>query len=110
MPAVPHSSLNPVLIQLEQVSVHRDQRDILKKVDMEDREEENETEQSTFDFKKSEFSKKPRSNILIIYFQNIVNVFGKNKLIQNLFIILNVFKYLEHHLIIFKICLKYHLF
>ncbi|MFX8458220.1 hypothetical protein ABTL89_04355, partial [Acinetobacter baumannii] len=24
MPAVPHSSLNPVLIQLEQVSVHRD--------------------------------------------------------------------------------------
>ncbi|MEW7963126.1 zinc ABC transporter ATP-binding protein, partial [Acinetobacter baumannii] len=29
MPAVPHSSLNPVLIQLEQVSVHRDQRDIL---------------------------------------------------------------------------------
>ncbi len=33
MPAVPHSSLNPVLIQLEQVSVHRDQRDILKKVD-----------------------------------------------------------------------------
>ena len=33
MPAVPHSSLNPVLIQLEQVSVHRDDRDILKKVD-----------------------------------------------------------------------------
>ncbi|MFH4176232.1 zinc ABC transporter ATP-binding protein ZnuC, partial [Acinetobacter baumannii] len=30
---MPHSSLNPVLIQLEQVSVHRDQRDILKKVD-----------------------------------------------------------------------------
>ena len=30
MPAVPHSSLNPVLIQLEQVSVHRDDRDILK--------------------------------------------------------------------------------
>ncbi|MGF3082880.1 zinc ABC transporter ATP-binding protein, partial [Klebsiella pneumoniae] len=30
---MPHSSLNPVLIPLEQVSVHRDQRDILKKVD-----------------------------------------------------------------------------
>lgn len=30
MPAVPHSSLNPVLIQLEQVSVRRDDRDILK--------------------------------------------------------------------------------
>ncbi len=33
MPTVPHNSLNPVLIQLEQVSVHRDDRDILKKVD-----------------------------------------------------------------------------
>ncbi len=32
MPAVPHSSLNPVLIQLEQVSVHRDQG-YIKKVD-----------------------------------------------------------------------------
>ncbi|WP_447501919.1 hypothetical protein, partial [Acinetobacter pittii] len=26
MPTVPHNSLNPVLIQLEQVSVHRDDR------------------------------------------------------------------------------------